>query len=171
MIFFWIVLGILLLQRTGELCLAARNARFIRAMGGHEIGAEHYPYIVALHILFFTSLLLEVTMSQPFSLPPWWMLSFALFLTAQILRYWCIWSLGIRWNTRILVLPGSTPTIRGPYRFIRHPNYLVVAIELFALPMTFCAPFTAFSFTLLNAWLLLRIRIPLEEKAVYPTKE
>ncbi|MDF2679840.1 MAG: hypothetical protein K0R47_1030 [Brevibacillus sp.] len=171
MIFFWIVLGILLLQRVGELFLAARNARIIRSMGGHEIGAEHYLYIVALHTLFFASLILEVTMSPPFSLPPWWLLSFGFFLVAQILRYWCIRSLGVRWNTRILILPDSPPMIRGPYRFIRHPNYLVVAIELFALPMTFGASLTAFSFTLLNGWLLLRIRIPMEEKAVYQTKE
>ncbi|MED4780621.1 isoprenylcysteine carboxyl methyltransferase family protein [Brevibacillus choshinensis] len=168
MIFFWIVLGILLLQRVGELFLAARNARIIRSLGGYEIGAGHYLYIVALHTLFFISLILE---AQPSSLPRWWLLSFAFFLAAQILRYWCIWSLGNRWNTRIMILPDSLPIIRGPYRFIRHPNYLVVAIELFALPMTFGASLTAFSFTLLNAWLLLRIRIPMEESAVYQTKE
>lgn len=171
MAFFWCVLGIILLQRISELFLAARNARIVRSMGGYEVGAEHYGYIVAMHVLFFLSLILEVTMFLPVYLPAWWMLSFSVFLGAQALRYWCMWSLGSRWNTRILIVPGSAPVSRGPYRFLRHPNYLVVALELFTLPLTFGAVYTAFTFTLLNAWLLLGIRIPLENSAVYPTKE
>ncbi|QRG65593.1 isoprenylcysteine carboxyl methyltransferase family protein [Brevibacillus choshinensis] len=159
------------MQRVSELFLAARNARIAREMGGYEVGAEHYVYIVALHVLFFLSLTVEVMMSQPVSLPVWWKVSFTVFLCAQALRYWCIWSLGSRWNTRILIVPDSPPVLRGPYRFLRHPNYLVVATELFVLPMTFGAIFTAFTFSLLNAWMLLRVRIPLENSAVYPTKE
>lgn len=168
MAFFWTVIGIVLLQRTGELLLAARNARVIRSLGGYEVGAEHYKFIVILHLLFFASLLLEVAGTVRSSdLPSWWPYPFTLFLLAQMLRYWCMHSLGKHWNTRILILPGAVPVVRGPYRFLRHPNYLVVAVEFFALPMTFSAPFTAIAFSLLNAWLLLRVRIPMEEKSVY----
>jgi len=172
MLFFWCIMALLLLQRLSELFLAARNARIIRSLGGYEIGAGHYLCLVVLHVLFFASLIVEVTTATaPYSLPSGWLAYFAVFLLVQCLRYWCIWSLGIHWNTRILILPGSLPVRRGPYRFMRHPNYLVVAVELFALPMTFGASLTAISFTLLNAWLLLRIRIPLEEQAVYAQKE
>ncbi|MFD2371211.1 isoprenylcysteine carboxyl methyltransferase family protein [Brevibacillus sp. GCM10020057] len=172
MLLFWIVLASLLLQRIFELLLAARNARIIRSLGGYEIGAGHYIYLVLLHVLFFACLIGEVTTApSPGSLPSGWQVYFSAFLLAQLLRYWCIWSLGNRWNTRIMVLPGSPPVRRGPYRFMRHPNYLVVAIELFALPMTFGAALTAFSFSLLNAWLLLRVRIPIEEQAVYAPKK
>ncbi|MGG1661505.1 isoprenylcysteine carboxyl methyltransferase family protein [Brevibacillus sp. NRS-1366] len=168
MTFFGIVLGVVLLQRGGELFLASRNARHIRARGGYEVGEEHYKYIVTLHLLFFVSLLLEVSLKEaPFALPAWWMYPFSLFLLAQFLRYWCMQSLGRHWNTRILILPGAQPVIRGPYRFLRHPNYLVVAVELFSLPLSFSAFLTAITFSILNAWLLLRIRIPLEEKSLY----
>lgn len=168
MTFFAIVLGGVLLQRGGELFLASRNARYIRAKGGYEVGAEHYKYIVLLHSLFFASLILEVSMKEnPQVLPAWWICSFSVFLLAQLLRYWCIRSLGKHWNTRILIVPGTQPVIRGPYRFLRHPNYVVVALEILSLPLTFGAFFTALTFSILNAWLLLRIRIPLEEKSLY----
>lgn len=168
MLFFWIVYGTILLQRLGELFMASRNARLIRACGGYEVGAEHYKYIVLLHASFFASLLLEVWRGgKPFILPAWWYIPFCFFLSAQLLRYWCMYSLGRRWNTRILILPGAPPVTRGPYRYLRHPNYLVVAIELLTLPLTFAAYSTALVFTLLNAWVLLRIRIPLENRAVY----
>ncbi|GIO06340.1 hypothetical protein J31TS6_23680 [Brevibacillus reuszeri] len=168
MMFFAIVIGVVLLQRVFELYLAARNAKYIRSRGGYEIGAGHYKYIVGLHFLFFICLVLEVSIdASPFVLPSWWMYPFCFFLIAQLLRYWCIRSLGKHWNTRILIVPGIEPVIRGPYRFLRHPNYLVVAIELCCLPLTFSAYVTAILFTFLNAWLLLHIRIPLEEKSVY----
>ncbi|WNC12634.1 isoprenylcysteine carboxylmethyltransferase family protein [Brevibacillus brevis] len=168
--FFWYVMGTVLLQRWGELLLAARNARIIRSLGGYEIGSGHYKFIVALHLLFFVSLVFEVV-NGPRLLPVWWPYPFSCFVAAQLLRYWCIWSLGPRWNTRILILPGSPPVARGPYRFLRHPNYLVVAVELFALPITFGAVLTAVMFTVLNGWMLLRVRIPAEERAVYAPKE
>lgn len=168
MTFFAIVLGGVLLQRGGELLLASRNARYIRAKGGVEVGAEHYKYIVLLHLLFFASLIFEVNMKEnPQVLPVWWICPFSVFLLAQLLRYWCMRSLGRHWNTRILIVPGTQPVIRGPYRFLRHPNYLVVAVEILSLPLTFGAFFTAITFSILNAWLLLRIRIPLEEKSLY----
>lgn len=168
MLFFWSVLCIVLLQRISELLLAAKNARWIRASGGYEVGSSHYKYIVVLHITFFVSLILEVMYRRELhSLPSWWMVPFTFFVLAQLMRYWCIASLGRHWNTRILILPGAEPLRLGPYRFLRHPNYWVVAIELLSLPLTFHAFTTAIVFTLLNAWILLRIRIPLETQAVY----
>ncbi|MCG5253026.1 isoprenylcysteine carboxylmethyltransferase family protein [Brevibacillus agri] len=172
MLFFVTVMAAVCLQRFCELVLAARNARYVCALGGVEIGAGHYKYIVLMHVCFFVSLMVEVLATGSASaLPPWWGYSFGLFLAAQLLRYWCIQSLGRRWNTRILVIPGEAPLRRGPYRWLRHPNYVVVAIELFTLPLTFSAVNTAVAFTLLNAWLLLRVRIPLEEKGVYEGEE
>ncbi|MGN7470313.1 isoprenylcysteine carboxyl methyltransferase family protein [Brevibacillus sp. SAFN-007a] len=172
MLFFVAVMAAVCLQRFCELMLAARNARYVRARGGVEVGASHYKYIVLLHLCFFVSLVTEVVATgSAFALPPWWAYCFGLFLAAQLLRYWCILSLGKRWNTRILVIPGEEPLRRGPYRLLRHPNYVVVAIELFTLPLTFSAVHTAIAFTLLNAWLLLRVRIPLEEKSVYEGEE
>ena len=172
MLFFWLVIAAVCLQRMGELLLAANNARYVRSIGGVEIGAGHYKYIVLFHALFFASLIAEVASTNPAAaLPAWWAYSFALFLAAQVLRYWCIRSLGKRWNTRILVIPGEQPIRRGPYRVMRHPNYLVVSVELITLPLTFSAVTTAIVFTIVNAWLLLYVRIPLEEKVVYESEK
>ncbi|MEJ8544417.1 isoprenylcysteine carboxyl methyltransferase family protein [Brevibacillus borstelensis] len=164
--FFLTVYFAVVLQRILELRLASRNARHIRSMGGYEVGADHYKYIVLLHICFFAALLAEGIWLQG-KPAPWWPLSFSLFLLAQILRYWCILTLGKRWNTRIFILPGAHPIRRGPYRFLRHPNYWIVTIELLTLPLTFSAWFTAVFFTCCNLWLLLRVRIPAEERALY----
>jgi len=172
MSFFWLVMGVVVLQRIGELLLANRNAKRIRSLGGIEIGSDHYKYIVLLHLFFFLNLIGEVVSGHKVMLlPTWWLFPFTLFVFAQILRYWCIYSLGRHWNTRILLLPGSKPVRRGPYRFLRHPNYLVVGIELLTLPLTFQAYKTAVLFTLLNAWLLLKVRIPIEQQAVYARRE
>lgn len=168
MLFFWSVLGVVLLQRMSELILAAKNARWIRANGGYEVGAYHYKYIVSLHFAFFASLLSEVLYrGVHLSMPAWWFVPFTFFVLAQLLRYWCMASLGRHWNTRILIVPGVAPLRNGPYRWIRHPNYWVVAIEILTLPLTFHAFATAIVFSLLNAWLLLRVRIPQETSAVY----
>lgn len=168
LLFFGFVMAGVVLQRLVELLIAMRNARYIRSKGGYEVGASHYKYIVLLHFLFFLSLLFEVVgKGSAMVLPSWWVIPFSLFLIAQGLRYWCIRSLGKRWNTRIFILPGEAPIKQGPYRFIRHPNYLVVSLELLLLPLTFSAVATALAFSLLNAWLLLRIRIPMEETSIY----
>lgn len=167
MTFFGMTMAFVVAQRVFELVLARRNAALIRQMGGYEVGGSHYKYIVLLHTLFLFSLVIEVYSHEQISLPHWWHVPFSLFVLAQFLRYWCIYTLGPRWNTRIYVLPGADPVRRGPYRFLRHPNYLVVAFEFAALPLTFQAFTTALLFSLANAWLLLRVRIPLEEHAVY----
>ncbi|MGQ7280096.1 isoprenylcysteine carboxyl methyltransferase family protein [Brevibacillus thermoruber] len=164
--FFLAVYAAVVAQRLLELALARRNARHIRSAGGREVGAGHYKYIVALHVLFLVSLLAEGLLHEGRT-APWWAWTFSVFALAQGLRYWCIVSLGKRWNTRIYILPGAEPVRRGPYRFLRHPNYLVVATELIVLPLTFSAVATAVIFSLANFWLLWRVRIPAEERAVY----
>ncbi|GAA4716249.1 isoprenylcysteine carboxyl methyltransferase family protein [Brevibacillus fulvus] len=164
LLFFGIVYVAVIIQRLWEVGLAKRNAAYIRAQGGYEVGAGHYRYLVALHVCFFLSLLYESL--QVSRLPQLWWLPFGCFLLAQCGRYWCIASLGRFWNTRIFVLPGASLVNRGPYRFLRHPNYCIVAIELYTLPATFGAYGTAVIFTLLNLWLLLRVRIPLEEETL-----
>lgn len=164
MSWFWVLFLFVILQRLAELLIARRNAACIRSLGGYEVGAEHYRYIVCLHIGFFLALLTEVYArgledAVPMSLP------LAVFLVAQGLRVWVLSSLGRFWNTRIFVLPGSEPVRRGPYRFLRHPNYAVVALELLTLPLVFQAVYTALLFTLLNAFVL-RVRIRAEERAL-----
>lgn len=97
--------------------------------------------------------------------PSWWLIPFVLFLIAQVIRIWAISSLGVYWNTKILLLPGAKVVAKGPYRFMRHPNYTVVSLELLVIPLIFGAYYTAILFTILNI-LMLRVRIPVEEKAL-----
>ena len=149
------------LQRLGELAVARRNTRRLLAAGAVERGRGHYPLIVALHAAWLASLPLVVPPDRWPSLP--WLI---LFLALQPLRAWAISSLGGRWTTRILVLPGAAPVSRGPYRWLRHPNYVVVALEILALPLAFGAPAHALLFSALNAALLLLVRIPAEERAL-----
>ena len=124
-----LILGLVTAQRLGELVLARRNTRRLLAQGAHEVGAAHYPLIVALHALWLFGLwymaVYRASLEQDISLP--WL---AVFIALQLGRLWVIASLGGRWTTRILVLPGEPLVQRGPYRFLSHPNYWVVAGEL-----------------------------------------
>ena len=156
-----LLLALVTAQRLFELVLARRNTRRLLAEGAVERGRGHYPLIVALHAAWLATLPLVVPPDRWPSLP--WLL---LFLALQPVRVWAISSLGGRWTTRILVLPGAAPVRRGPYRWLRHPNYVVVALEILALPMAFGAPAHALLFSLLNAALLLLVRIPAEERAL-----
>jgi methyltransferase len=158
-------LGLLGLERAGELVLSLRNARAARAAGAVEAGRGHYPVMVAFHSLFLLSCALEVTL-VPRAFPAvlgWVALGVA--VAAQGLRYWAVASLGVRWNTRVLVWPGVPPVTGGPYRFLRHPNYLAVVLEMVAVPLVHGAWITAVVFSLGNA-LLLRVRIRTEERAL-----
>jgi len=161
-------LGLLLLvalERGVELLLSARNARLARARGGVESGRGHYPVMAVFHGAFLLACAVEVVLlRRPFPGALGW-LALALVLGAQALRYWAIGTLGWRWNTRIVVVPGSAPVTGGPYRFVRHPNYLAVIAEMVALPLVHGAWLTAVAFTLGNAWLL-RVRIRAEERAL-----
>lgn len=161
-------LGLVALERGGELLLSRRNARQARAAGAVESGRGHYPVMVAFHTLFLVSCAAEVLL-VPRSFPGavgWAALGAA--LLAQGLRYWAVASLGARWNTRVLVWPGLPPVTSGPYRFLRHPNYLAVVVELVAVPLVYGAWVTAVVFSLGNL-VLLAVRIRSEERALGPS--
>ena len=156
--------GLVGVQRLGELLLSRRNERAMRSRGAVERGSGHYPFMVGLHALWLVSTLVEGSLRGP-GLPVYWPVPLVLFLLVQPLRYWAIFSLGSAWNTRIFVVPGAKLVTRGPYRFLKHPNYVVVAVEILTFPFIYGAWATALVFTVLNA-ILLRIRIRAEENAL-----
>ena len=161
---FSIVITIVVIQRLVELFIAKRNETWMRSQGAFEAGTKHYPLMVTMHVLFFISLILEVlTVNRPLS--PVWIAFLTIFLIAQVVRVWCLISLGKFWNTKIIILPGADVVKKGPYAFIRHPNYVIVTTELLVLPLLFSAYFTAILFTMLNVWML-SVRIPAEEKVL-----
>jgi methyltransferase len=161
---FWLFISVIIIQRILELILAKRNEKWMKSQGAIEFGQKHYPVIVFVHILFFISLIAEVHYFHK-GISPLWPLLFIAFLAVQAVRIWAISSLGTYWNTKILVLPGASVIKKGPYKFLKHPNYCVVALELIIIPFMFNAYFTAILFTLLNIFVL-SIRIPAEEKAL-----
>ena len=146
-------------QRLGELWLARRNTTALLARGGVELGAEHYPLIVALHTCWLGGLWL-LAGDQP--LDRMWLVAFILL---QAARAWVILSLGARWTTRIIVVPGEAPVTNGPYRFLRHPNYVVVALELAVVPLALGLPVYALVFFLANL-AVLSIRVRAENAAL-----
>lgn len=160
---FFIIFAFVLAQRAVELVIARRNENALLARGGYEVGASHYPAIVVLHVGFLMSLLIEVMYDEAFAITH--LLLLVLFLLVQLLRIWCIVSLGEFWNTKIIVLKGAQVVKSGPYRYFNHPNYAVVCLEILLLPAMFGAYFTAVLFSLLNLWML-AIRIPLEQEAL-----
>ena len=153
------ILAFVTLQRLVELPIARANSRRLLAAGGHEVGAGHYPWIVALHAGWLASL--------------WWLapgrpidlLLLGLFGLVELARIWVLQSLGPRWTTRIIVVPGEKLVARGPYRFLRHPNYVVVAAEIALLPLVFGLWQLAIAFSILNA-LLMVVRISAENGAL-----
>ncbi|WP_201745379.1 isoprenylcysteine carboxyl methyltransferase family protein [Alteribacter lacisalsi] len=165
MILFWTLLGIVIVQRGVELAVARQNERWMRSRGAREFGRGHYKWIVLLHAGFFLFLMSEVAL---FGRAPaaWWPIPAIVFVLAQAGRIWALTSLGRYWNTKIIVLPEAELVRRGPYRWISHPNYVIVALEIIAIPLLFQAWITCALFTTLNAWLLLKVRIPEEERAL-----
>jgi|SRR5436305_1391568 len=151
--------------RLVELRIAARHRTQLLARGGIEVAPEHYRWIVLLHTAFLIACPLEVwLLGRPF-VPPLAAAMLLLLLLATALRWWVIRTLGERWTTRIVCLPGEPPVAAGPYRFLRHPNYLAVCLEIAALPLVHTAWLSAVVFSLLNA-LVLRVRIRAEERAL-----
>jgi methyltransferase len=164
MVIFLILITILIFQRLLELIIARRNEKWMKGLGAIEFGKNHYQYIVIMHTLFFLVLPIEkISFSRELS--PVWPLFGSVFIMAQLIRVWAISSLGRYWNTKIIVLPKVDVVRKGPYRFIKHPNYLVVSVELLVVPLLFDAYITACLFTILNV-IMLSIRIPAEEKAL-----
>ena len=129
MIFSLVVLGLVTAQRVGELFLAEHNTRCLRAQGALETGADHYVFIVLLHGAWLLGLW-ALAWDRPISL-----VLLAVFVALQAARVWVIATLGARWTTRIITLPGAPLVTRGPYRFVSHPNYVVVALEIAVLPL------------------------------------
>jgi methyltransferase len=162
---FLLLVAAVAVARLLELRLSARHRRALIAAGGVEAGAGHYPWMVAMHALFLLAAPLEVVLLRRPLRPLLALSMLALVAGATALRYAAIRALGGRWTTRVVVVPGSAPVVRGPYRFIRHPNYLAVAVEIVALPLVHGAWLTALVFSLANAWLL-RLRIAAEERAL-----
>jgi len=157
-------------ERAFEVWLATRNRALAIKAGGVEYGRRHYRLIVLLHGAWFVAWIAESLWRGP-RLHSLWPLWLALFVAGEILRYWCMWTLGRFWNTRIIVVPGAPRIRSGPYRFLNHPNYVGVAVFLFAVPMIFGAWVTAAVASALNATLLLAIRIPEENRALGSLKK
>jgi methyltransferase len=153
------------LGRLIELRIAGRNRRALLARGGVEVAPGHYRWMVLLHTAFLISCPLEVwLLDRPF-VPVLGIPMLLLVVLATGLRYWVISTLDGRWTTRIVVLPGASPVTGGPYRFLRHPNYLAVITEMLALPLVHTAWLTAIVFSVMNG-LILRVRIRAEEEAL-----
>jgi methyltransferase len=162
----YVVLIVLVgLERVAELVVSLRNARWSFERGGVETGKGHYPFMVVLHTGFLAGCLIEAIVADRPFVPAlgWTML--AVVLLAQGLRWWCITVLGHQWNTRVIVVPGLSLVAAGPYRWIRHPNYVAVVAEGIALPLVHTAWITALVFLVLNIPLL-TVRIRAEEAAL-----
>jgi methyltransferase len=159
-----LLLALVALQRLGELLYAARNTQALRRRGAVEFGRWHYPLLVALHAAWLATQFLVVPHDAPLHLVP-----LAFFLLLQGLRLWIVASLGPYWTTRIISLPDAPLVRRGPYAFLRHPNYALVAIEIPLLPLAFGAWRIAVGFGLLNL-LMLAWRIRIEEQALAPRR-
>ena len=164
MTIFWAVLVLVAVQRLGELVYARHNTRRLLAEGAREVGAGHYPFLVALHTLWLVSLAVFV----PAQTPPIWSL-LAVFLALQVARLWVLASLGRYWTTRIITLPSAPLVRKGPYRLLKHPNYWIVAGEILVLPLAFGAWEIALGFSLANALLLFH-RVRLEIQSLGPRR-
>jgi methyltransferase len=164
----WLFTGLVLavgVERLVELVVSNRNVAWSLARGGVETGRGHYPVMVLLHTGLLAGALLEVWLRRPAFVPLLAVVMLALVVASQALRWWCIATLGHRWSTRVVVVPGLPPVTTGPYRFFRHPNYVAVVVEGLALPLVHSAWFTAVVFTVCNA-VLLWVRIRVEDAAL-----
>ncbi|HEY6790365.1 MAG TPA: isoprenylcysteine carboxylmethyltransferase family protein [Trebonia sp.] len=165
MIVYWLVLCVIAGERVAELVVSARHAKHLLARGGVEYGFGHFPVMIALHVALIAGCVLEPLLGHRTFVPAlgWTML--AVTVAANVLRWWCIGTLGSRWTARVIVLPGAPLVRSGPYRWFGHPNYVAVIIEGFALPLSGSAWITACAFTVLNA-ALLTVRIWCETAAL-----
>jgi methyltransferase len=154
------ILVMVVLQRTGELWYASRNTSALRARGAIEYGRGHYPLIVLLHASWLTAIAVGIRAD-----PAVWALALIFFVLLQALRVWVLATLGPYWTTRVITIPGVPLVSRGPYRFVRHPNYVVVIGEIALLPLAFGQVTNAISFSVLNG-VLLAWRIRVEDAAL-----
>ena len=164
-VLFTLVLAAVVAERLVELVVSRRHERRLRARGAVEVGREHYPWMVVLHATFLAACLAEVwLLGRPF-VPALAAAMALLVVLSMALRYWTIATLGDRWTTRVLVLPRAPLVTGGPFRFLRHPNYLAVAMEIFAIPLLHTAWLTAALWGGANL-AVLAVRIRVEERAL-----
>ncbi len=162
--FFTFFVFFIILQRLSELFIARQNERWMKERGAKEFGQEHYKWIVLLHISFFVALVSEVLIKTKPIHSQWPALLF-LFFILQLARVWVISSLGKYWNTKIIILPGANVVKKGPFKWMKHPNYVIVTFELLIIPIIFQAYMTAIIFFILNQMILF-VRIRTEERAL-----
>jgi methyltransferase len=158
------LLGFVTLERLGELCLARRNTAALLASGAHEVAPGHYRLIVLFHALWLAGLWL---LGRARQLSPIWLV---IFLALQGLRLWVLTTLGRRWTTRIIVLPGAPLVASGPYRFVSHPNYLIVVGEIASLPLCLGLAWYALAFSIANL-AILAVRIRAETAALVDLRD
>jgi methyltransferase len=160
----WWLISFIILERGIELLWSSRNRQIVLSRGGREFYPETYPKIVILHAFFLIALIIE-SFPWQLALSPAKLGLITIFLTLQLFRYWCLVSLGEYWNTRILLIPGEKVVRKGPYRYLRHPNYSVVIIEFILIPLILETPVTLIVFFCVN-FLVLKQRVRLEEKVL-----
>lgn len=164
-VLFTVLIALVAVERLAELVVSNRNAAWSLARGGVETGQRHYAVMVVLHSGLLVGALAEVWIRRPAFHPVLGLAMLAVVLASQALRWWCIATLGPRWNTRVIVVPGLPLVAAGPYRFLPHPNYVAVVLEGLALPLVHSAWITAIVFTVCNA-VLLTVRIRAEDTAL-----
>ncbi|WP_088044095.1 isoprenylcysteine carboxyl methyltransferase family protein [Bacillus sp. EAC] len=159
----------IIVQRLFELKIAKNNEKKLKMRGAIELGQAHYKYFIILHSTFFISIVVENYFIEYVKLSFFTFL-FSLFLILQLARVWVISTLGERWNTKIIVLPNEKLINKGLYKYIKHPNYLIVTLELIIIPIMFHAYITTVIFSISNL-ILLKVRIREENKALLQSIE
>ncbi len=162
---FTLLILLVAVERIVELVISKRNLDWSFRQGGIEFGRGHYKYMVVLHVFLLASSVIEVWVVRPTIIPILNWIALSLALASQALRWWCIATLGKRWNTLVVIIPSFPAIKTGPYKWLKHPNYLAVVIEGFALPMVGSAWITATTFTFLNVFVL-RARLKSENAAL-----
>ncbi|CAN5117773.1 isoprenylcysteine carboxylmethyltransferase family protein [soil metagenome] len=165
MTWYVVLIAVIAVERLAEMVVAERNRAWSRVRGGIEFGAEHYPVMVVLHVGLLVGCLVEpIVFDRPFIPELGWPM-LAIVAIAQVLRWWCITTLDHQWNTRVIIIPGASRVVDGPYKLLPHPNYVAVIAEGIALPLVHTSWLTALVFTALNA-VLLATRISVENSAL-----
>lgn len=162
---YWTLLAVIACERVAELVVSARHANALLRRGGVEYGLRHFPVMIVLHVGLIAGCVLEPLLGNRSFIPALGFPMLAVTVLANVLRWWCIATLGGRWTARVIVLPGAPLVRSGPYRWFTHPNYVAVIVEGAALPLTGSAWITACAFTVLNA-ALLTVRIRCETRAL-----
>ena len=158
--YFTIFISFLIIQRLSELLIARRNEKWLLSQGAVQYGQSHYPFMIAMHTLFIVSIIVEFNLRGGTAIS--W-LFLGIFLVVLAFKFWALSSLGKYWNTKIYRISGVYPVKRGPYRFLKHPNYMEVVCEIVFIPLVFHLYYTAIIFTVLNA-VMLSVRITVENR-------